>query len=88
MMRRRVIARGRVQGVFYRDSCRREAERRGVAGWVTNRRDGAVEAVFEGPAEQVEALVSWAKHGPPQARVAGLDVTDEVPTGETGFAVR
>ena len=88
MIRRRVVARGRVQGVFYRDSCRREAERRGLAGWVTNRPDGAVEAVFEGPAEQVEALVSWARRGPSRARVAELEVTDEETAGETGFAVR
>lgn len=88
MIRRRVVATGLVQGVFYRDTCRREATRRGVAGWVTNRGDGAVEAVFEGDERDVEALVAWARRGPRQARVDDLQVTDEEPTGESGFTVR
>ena len=62
--RLRVIVHGRVQGVFFRDTIRREAERRGVAGWVRNRRDGAVEAVFEGRREDVEAMVELCRRGP------------------------
>ncbi len=88
MIRRRVVATGRVQGVFYRDACCQEAERRGVAGWVTNRDDGAVEAVFEGAEADVQALVTWARRGPRQAHVDDLVVTEEEPTGETGFSVR
>ena len=86
MIRRRVVARGRVQGVFYRDSCRRVPSDE-AAGWVSNRPDGGVEAVFEGPAAQVDALVKWARRGPPQRTVA-LEVTEEGPVGEAGFTVR
>ena len=67
VIRRRVVAQGRVQGVFFRDTCRREARGRRVSGWVTNREDGAVEAVFEGEAVRGEALIDWARRGPPQA---------------------
>ena len=82
-----MVAYGRVQGVFFRDTCRREARRRGVAGWVTNRPDGAVEAVFEGEPADVQALVQWAGQGPPQARVVRVDVADEPPQGVAGFRV-
>ena len=88
VIRRRVVAQGRVQGVFFRDTCRREASGRRVSGWITNREDGAVEAVFEGEASAVQALVDWAGHGPPQARVTQLEVNDEEPRGERGFSVR
>lgn len=84
---RRVVVRGRVQGVFFRDSCRAEAEQHRVSGWVTNRPDGAVEAVFEGQPASVEALVAWARHGPPQAQVDAVEVTEADPTGETGFRI-
>jgi acylphosphatase len=87
-VRRRVVVRGEVQGVFFRDSTRREAERRGVAGWVTNRSDGAVEAVFEGPESDVEALVEWCRSGPSRAEVRDVDVTEEEPEGAEGFSVR
>jgi acylphosphatase len=87
-VRRRVVVTGRVQGVFFRDSARRAARDRGVAGWVTNRGDGAVEAVFEGPAAEVEALVEWMREGPPHARVEGVHVSHEQPRGESGFRVR
>jgi len=59
-----------------------------VSGWVTNREDGAVEAVFEGEPHGVQALVEWARYGPPQARVTNLEVIDEEPRGERGFSVR
>ena len=87
-VRRRVRATGRVQGVFFRDSTRREAERRGVAGWVRNCGDGSVEAVFEGPPDSVDALVEFARAGPGSARVEALDVEREEPEGLRGFDVR
>lgn len=87
-VRRRVVVRGRVQGVFFRDSTRREAERAGVAGWVRNRPDGAVEAVFEGPRDAVEALVAFCRTGPPRAEVEGAAVDVEEPEGLSGFRVR
>lgn len=87
MIRRRVVVRGTVQGVFFRDTCRREARRRSVSGWVLNRNDGAVEAVFEGEAPDVAALVEWAHTGPVRARVSSVEVTDEEPEGESGFRV-
>ena len=71
---RRLVISGRVQGVFYREAMRIEAERLGVAGWVRNRRDATVEAVVQGPARAVEAIISWARRGPPDARVAGVEV--------------
>ncbi|HEX6117368.1 MAG TPA: acylphosphatase [Solirubrobacterales bacterium] len=86
-VRRRVVAHGRVQGVFFRDSTRRRAESLGVAGWVTNRADGAVEAVFEGDPEAVESMVRYAREGPGNATVSDLEVTDEDPEGLTGFRV-
>jgi acylphosphatase len=87
-VRRRVIVRGNVQGVFFRDSCRREAQSRGVAGWVANRPDGAVEAVFEGEPDAVRALVSWCREGPRSADVDSVDETSEEPEGLSGFRVR
>ena len=68
-VRRRVVVHGNVQGVFFRDSARREAEARGVAGWITNRPDGAVEAVFEGDPDAVAALVDFCRRGPRGADV-------------------
>ena len=88
MQRRRVIAHGRVQGVFFRDSTRREAQARGVSGWARNAPDGTVEAVFEGPEEAVEALVAFCRAGPGHAQVDRLDVSAEDPEGLQGFSVR
>ena len=87
-VRRRVRATGRVQGVFLRDSTRREAQRRGVAGWVRNCADGSVEAVFEGPPDAVAALVDFTRAGPGHAEVSDLDVQPEEPEGLRGFDVR
>jgi len=87
-VRRRVRAHGRVQGVFFRDSVRREAERRGVAGWARNCPDGTVEAVFEGPPGAVTALVGLCRAGPGHASVSRLDEADEPPDGLRGFSVR
>ena len=87
-VRRRVVVRGYVQGVFFRDSCRREASSRGVAGWVSNRHDGAVEAVFEGDPDAVAAMVDWCSRGPRGADVESVDETTEEPEGITGFDIR
>jgi acylphosphatase len=86
--RRRVVARGRVQGVFFRDSTQREARSAGVAGWVTNRSDGAVEAVFEGDEDAVQRMVDYVRRGPGHADVEDLEVHDEEPEGLSGFEVR
>jgi acylphosphatase len=87
-VRRRVVVSGRVQGVWFRESCRQEADARRVAGWVRNRPDGKVEAVFEGAPDAVEALVGWCSIGPIRARVVRVEVIDELPAGDSGFAVR
>ena len=86
--RTRVVVHGRVQGVFFRDSTRDEAERRGVAGWVTNRDDGSVEAVFEGSPDAVQALVDFCREGPSAADVERVEDTDEEPEGLSGFEAR
>jgi len=86
--RTRVVVHGHVQGVFFRDSCRREAQSRGLAGWVTNRPDGAVEAVFEGEPADVAALVEFCRDGPRGAEVRSVEESSEQPEGLTGFDVR
>ena len=88
MIARRIVVSGRVQGVFFRDSTRRTAETRGVAGWVRNRADGTVEAHLEGEDEAVESVIAWARSGPRHAEVAGVDVSDAQPEGLSGFEVR
>jgi acylphosphatase len=88
MVRKRVVARGRVQGVFFRDTTRRRAESLGVAGWVTNRDDGAVEAAFEGEEAVVESMVEFCRAGPGRAEVTDLEVIEEEPEGLSGFSVR
>ncbi|MGH3044354.1 MAG: acylphosphatase [Gaiellaceae bacterium] len=87
-MRRRVVVHGLVQGVFFRDTVRRHAQSRGVAGWVRNNPDGTVEAVFEGEAEPVERLVAFVHEGPSGAIVERVDVVVEQETGLAGFSVR
>jgi acylphosphatase len=86
--RRRVIVHGHVQGVFFRDSVRRLAERHGVSGWVRNNWDGTVEAVLEGEPVAVERLAAFCREGPRGARVDRVDVSGEEPEGIAGFAVR
>ena len=88
MIRRRVTVTGRVQGVFYRDTCRRRARGLEVAGWVRNNPDGTVEAVFEGPADAVDAMCEWCEIGPPYAKVRRVEVVDEEPQSEAGFTIR
>ena len=81
MVTRRLTVFGRVQGVGYRDTLRYEAQRRGITGWVRNRRDGSVEALLQGAPELVEQLIAWARRGPPAARVDELriDLPDDEP---------
>jgi acylphosphatase len=83
-----VVASGRVQGVFFRDTLRNAAEREGVAGWVRNNHDGTLEAVFEGEAEAVERLVALSGEGPPGAHVRKLEVFEEPDEGGAGFRIR
>ncbi|MBP2146680.1 acylphosphatase [Methanofollis sp. W23] len=90
-MKRRVhlFVRGRVQGVFFRDATEETARQHGVTGWVQNLPDGRVEAVFEGEAEDVEAVLAVCQRGPPAARVTGVEVHEEPYTGTfSGFSVR
>ena len=88
IVRRHVVVRGRVQGVWFRESARRRATELGVGGWVRNRGDGAVEAELEGDAEAVAVLVDWFGHGPSGARVESIEIEERDLAGETGFAVR
>jgi acylphosphatase len=87
-VRRRAIVHGQVQGVFFRDSVRRLAERHGVSGWVRNNWDGSVEAVLEGDREDVKRVVEFMREGPRGARVDRVEVADEQPEGLSGFGVR
>ena len=77
-----------MQGVFFRDSVQRLAQQRNVAGWVSNRPDGTVEAVFEGDPDDIERLVAFCGKGPRGAQVDSIDVTEENPEGLAGFTVR
>lgn len=85
---RLVVVHGMVQGVFFRDTCRQEAQRTQVAGWVRNEPDGTVAALFEGPEDAVETMVTWCREGPPRARVSRVEVEQAEPTGAAGFDVR
>ncbi|WP_329376539.1 acylphosphatase [Streptomyces sp. NBC_01351] len=90
MVRKRVIVSGVVQGVFFRDTCRREALAHGVSGWVRNLPDGDVEALFEGGEDAVEAMVRWSRTGPAAAVVRAVEVHEEpvAPEAPSGFDVR
>jgi acylphosphatase len=87
-IRRRVVATGRVQGVFFRDTAKRRADAVGVSGWVANRADGAVEAVFEGDPEAVEEMVEFCRSGPGGAVVDEVEVRREEPEGLDRFEIR
>jgi acylphosphatase len=87
-IRRRLVIRGHVQGVFFRDSVRQVAESEGVAGWATNCNDGTVEVVVEGLPDAVQAVIEYCRLGPAHARVDHVDVTEEEPKGLTGFEIR
>ncbi len=81
-IRVRLIIKGRVQGVWFRDSTRRKARSLGVAGWVRNRSDGSVEVLAEGPEGPVKALVSWCHNGPPYSEVSQVNESREEWSGE------
>lgn len=81
-VRARAIIKGKVQGVYFRMETRMTAERHGVYGWVKNNRDGSVEAVFEGEADRVQAVLDWCHKGPPHAKVSDVVITWEKYTGE------
>jgi acylphosphatase len=85
---RRAVVHGRVQGVFFRDTVRRAAEQRGVAGWAANRSDGTVEAWLEGEPEAVDSMLRVLREGPPRAEVERVDVAEAEPEGLGGFEVR
>lgn len=89
MVARQIRVSGRVQGVGYRASLQHEASRRGVSGWVRNRSDGTVEALLQGPQAAVEAVIAWARRGPPGARVEDLDDSAAEPdAAHARFALR
>ena len=88
MVRYRVLVSGQVQGVSFRVACQHMAWQHGVTGWVRNLSDGRVEAVFEGPAGEVQRLVDWARRGPSMAVVSGVAVQPEQPEGLATFQIR
>ena len=88
---RRLRITGRVQGVGYREAMCDAALRTGVAGWVRNRRDGSVEAAVHGDPQALEAIIAWARRGPPAAHVSGVEVSDDpsqLPCGYASFVRR
>ncbi len=85
MASKHIVVRGRVQGVFFRQSAQDTAGDLGVAGWVRNRDDGSVEMVVEGEDDAVERMISWANEGPSHAQVTDVDVTDTEPQGLRSF---
>jgi acylphosphatase len=88
VIRNRVLISGQVQGVYFRDSYRRLALQHGVTGWVRNLPDGRVEAVLEGPPEEVHRLVDWAHRGPSSATVTSVSVREERPEGLATFVIK
>jgi acylphosphatase len=88
MIRRHIVVRGFVQGVFFRDSVHRLASSLGVSGWVRNTGDGAVEAVFEGETDAVDRLVDFCRRGPHGAEVDDVELSDEPIEGLSGFSIR
>jgi acylphosphatase len=83
----RVVVAGRVQAVGYRWACREEARRRGLGGFVRNLPDERVEAAFEGPADQVDGMVEWCRHGPTWADVTSVEVEEQPPAGDAKFVI-
>ncbi len=85
----RVVVYGHVQGVFFRETTRRKAAAFGVVGWVRNRPEGSVEAVFEGEPRLVDEMVAWCRRGPIGAEVDDVDAVEEPPQSELSrFEVR
>jgi len=85
---RRAVVHGRVQGVFFRDTVRRAAQTRGVAGWASNRPDGTVEVWLEGEADAVDSMLRVLHEGPPRAEIERVDVDEVEPDGLSGFEIR
>jgi len=88
IVRTRLVVRGRVQGVYFRDSIRERASNEGVFGWARNRADGAVEVVLEGDRRAVAKLATFCESGPSRAAVSGVEATAEKPEGLSGFEIR
>jgi acylphosphatase len=88
VVRVRAVVGGRVQGVWFRESCRREAEQLGVTGWVRNRADGRVELEAQGSPAAVDALLAWAHEGPRLAVVDAVSIERRAPEPASGFLVR
>lgn len=89
LVRAHVVISGRVQGVFFRMETLEEARKTGVSGWVKNKQDGTVEAVFEGEKALVDSVIQWCRQGPPVSRVDNVDIEWEPYTGKfTGFSIR
>lgn len=86
--RRRIVAHGQVQGVFFRAELKERAGALGLAGWARNRADGSMEACLEGPEPMVEQALAWCADGPEKARVTRLDVIEEQAQGIRGFKIR
>lgn len=85
---RSVRVSGQVQGVFFRQSAVDRAERLAIAGWIRNCPDGSVEALVEGEADALDAIIEWLGRGPAHARVDRIEVGEAEPSGATGFAIR
>lgn len=86
-VRAHVVVHGIVQGVYFRSSTKRQADALGLDGWVRNRADGSVEAVFEGASDAVARMLAWCRVGPPHAQVEDVEVAWEAPAGERGFRI-
>jgi len=88
-VRAHVIISGRVQGVFFRMKTLEEARKSGVSGWVRNKYDGTVEAVFEGEKALVDSVIQWCRQGPPMSKVDNVKLERQSYTGEfSGFSIR
>ena len=87
MIRRRLVITGRLRGAMFRESYLREARRLGVRGWALHREDGRTEAVFEGQPQAVDAMIAWARTGPAHDYVTSIEVVEEEPGEEEGFAI-
>jgi acylphosphatase len=88
LIRVHVVISGRVQGVFFRMETKKKADTCDVCGWVRNRPDGSVEAVFEGERERVEEVLDWCRQGPPAARVDAVETSEQPVTGDCrGFDI-
>ncbi len=86
-VRRHLLVEGRVQGVWFRDSCRQHAEAHDVSGWARNLPDGRVEVALEGAPEAVATVEAWCHIGPRHAVVASVVGRDEPPEGAAGFRI-